>query len=77
MKFKWVGRLDARLKMLRLFRVMWTRGKVGMPGGGYSAKFSVALRPSLLSFHREFDEWLLTILGVRLHFQKSHGGLHC
>ena len=72
-RVKWVGRLDRGNRLLRLFRVMWSVGQVG-DGKGYSAKFSVGLRPTLFRWRREGDGWLLTVLGIRLHMQRSYGG---
>jgi hypothetical protein len=72
-KFKTVFRRDGL--MVRLFRVMWTRGTVG-DGKGYSCKFSVAVRPTLFRWRRELGGWLLTLAGVRLHFDRSYGGIH-
>jgi hypothetical protein len=74
MKIKWVGRLDAQARLLRLFRVMWTRGAVG-DGQGYSAKLSVALRPAFFSIRREWESVAVTVLGLRVHFQRSFGGI--
>jgi hypothetical protein len=75
MKFRWVGKLDIQGRILRLFRVMWIRGTVG-DGHGYSAKLSLALRPALFGFHREWQQFFVTVLGVRVHFQRSYGGIH-
>lgn len=75
MKFKWVGRLDTRARMLRLFRVMWTRGTVG-DGAGYSAKLSLALRLALFGVRREWQAVFVTLLGVRVHFERAYGGVH-
>lgn len=73
MRFKAVFRRDGY--MVRLFRVMWTRGIVG-DGDGYSAKLSVAVRPTLFRWRSEYSGWLLTLFGVRVHFDKSFGGIH-
>lgn len=74
-RVKWVGRWDSDAKFLRLFRFVWRRGTPGLPGGGYSAKFSVALRPRVFQWCREWHEWSLTICGVRLHYLRSYGGI--
>jgi hypothetical protein len=74
MRFKWVGRYDPTMRMVRLCRLMWERGRVG-DGAGYSAKLSLALRPSLLGFSRARDEWFVTFAGVRVHLQRSFGGI--
>ncbi len=68
-------RLSPRERIFRLFRVVWTRGAVG-DGSGCSSKLSVALAPRLARFDREFNGWFLTILGVRIHKQRSFGGIH-
>lgn len=62
--------------MVRLFRLMWTRGTVG-DGKGYSCKLSFAVRPTLFRFRREYGGWLLTLLGVRVHYERDYGGTHC
>lgn len=73
MRIKRVMRWDSIQRKLRLFRLVWNRGDVG--GGGYSVKFSVALRPQLFSFWEDWREWQLTLLGVSLHKQVSYGGI--
>lgn len=73
MRVKWLGRWDARNRLLRLFRVMWERGQVG-DGKGYSVKLSVGLGSTLLHWRRESDGWILAALGVRLHYRWSYGG---
>lgn len=60
--------------MLRLFRVVWTRGTPG-DGNGYSAKASLALRPMVLHFARRWWEWEVTLFGVRFHYMRSYGGI--
>lgn len=75
MKFKWVGRIDSTQKILRLFRLMWTRGTVGN-GYGYSSKFTLAMSRKPFGFHREFREVFLTIFWLRFHLQRSYGGIH-
>lgn len=71
LRFRRVMRFDEIQKHLRLFRIMWERGEVGVPNGGYSAKLSVGLMPKL--FHREDGRW--TILGLRIHYCRSYGGI--
>lgn len=73
MTMKWVGRYDRDNHVLRLTRWTWTRGEVG--NGGYSAKLTIGLRRTAFMWQREFGGWLLTILGVRLHYCRSFGGL--
>lgn len=74
MNIKPIMRYDPSNRMLRLARLMWQRGKVG-DGVGYSAKLSIGLRPAIFAFHRDWDGWRLTVLGVRLHHQRSYGGI--
>ena len=73
MTFKPVMKLDPRAKILRLFRILWIVGTVGK-GDGYSAKLSFGLQPKGYQFRRAFNEWILVILGLRLHKKKSYGG---
>lgn len=66
-------RWDSDCKLLRLGRIVWHRGKVG-DGKGYSAKLSLALSPRLFKVRREYESLSVTLLGVRLHYQRSFGG---
>lgn len=76
LRFKRVMRYDPSFKCFRVCRVMWTRGTVG-DGKGYSAKLSLAFRPRLLVWSStSYPEWAATFLGIRVHFQKSFGGIH-
>lgn len=43
-RWRWVGRIDWISKRCRIMRFIWERGEVGKPGGGYSAKLSIAIR---------------------------------
>jgi len=75
MRTKWVGRYDPRARMLRVCRVMWERGTVG-DGKGYSAKLSLALRPVIFGWKRtSYPEWMLTVAGIRIHYQRAYGGI--
>lgn len=69
---KWVGTWSPQERMVRVARLVWSRGFMTM--GGYTAKVSVGLRPALFSAHSDCDGWRLTLLGVRLHYQRSYGG---
>lgn len=71
LRFKLVLRFDEIQQHLRLFRVMWERGEVGHGKGGYSAKLAVGLMPRL--YHREGGR--VTILGLRVHYARSYGGI--
>lgn len=75
MTFRRIFRYDPDNQLLRLLRMTWQRETVG-DGKGYSAKFTLGLRPCLFSFRREYGGWLLTILGLRLHYDRSFGGIH-
>lgn len=74
MKLKSVLRRDR--KLIRLGRAMWVRGRVGVPGGGHSSKVSLALYPRLFSWTRERNECWLYLLGFRVHWQRTLGGIH-
>lgn len=76
LRFKSVLRFDEIQKHLRLFRLMWERGRPGVPGGGYSAKLAIGLRPRLFHREREYGKaFLITILGLRVHYSRSYGGI--
>lgn len=80
MRLKRVMRLDTIQRHFRLFRLMWERGIVGFGNGGYSAKLSIAVEPKL--FRKEpaknlgFNGWLVTVFGVRVHYERSYGGIY-
>ena len=59
---------------VNLFRIFWTSGDVG-DGKGYSAKLSLGLCPSLFRWQSDFNEWCLTMLGIRVHKKRSYGGV--
>lgn len=69
-----VLRYDDRQRLFRVARAVWQRGVVG-DGEGYSASVSLALRPALFLWHRETFGWFLVVAGVRLHYQRSYGGI--
>jgi hypothetical protein len=75
-RLKVVGRYDPTNRLVRLARLVWTRGVVG-DGKGYSAKLSIGLRPCWFMWRGEYDGWLLTVLGFRLHYVKAWGGIFC
>jgi hypothetical protein len=74
MTFKPVMRLDD-CRVFRIGRFLWQRGKVGVAGGGYSAKFSVAVTPKLFAMQRGYYSLLVVLFGLRLHYQRSYGGI--
>jgi len=77
LRFKSVMRFDEIQKHLRLFRLLWERGRPGVPGGGYSAKLAIGLRPRLFEREREYGKaFLFTILGLRIHYSRSYGGIY-
>lgn len=72
MKFKRVMRYDDRVRMFRICRfLVRERPEIGGP----TAKLSLAVWPKVFRFSKEWREWDLTVLGVRLHWQ-SGGGIH-
>lgn len=73
MRLKTVFRRDGSL--FRLLRVTWVRGTVG-DGQGYSAKLSFGLRPVLFRWRRELFGWIVIICGLRIHYDRSYGGIH-
>ncbi|MGZ2484301.1 hypothetical protein ACVITL_002824 [Rhizobium pisi] len=76
LRFKTVLRFDEIQNHLRLFRLMWERGRPGIPGSGYSAKLAIGLRPRLFHREREYGKaFLITILGLRVHYTRSYGGI--
>ncbi|MDR6818490.1 hypothetical protein J2X76_003667 [Neorhizobium sp. 2083] len=77
LRFKKVLRSDGIQKHFRLFRLLWERGAPGVPGGGYSAKLAIGLRPRLFEREREYGKaFLFTILGLRIHYSRSYGGIY-
>ena len=75
LRFKAVLRYQPNYTCYRLCRLMWERGKVG-DGNGYSVKLSLALRPVLLSYSVTKIEWAIELLGFRIHYQRSYGGIY-
>ena len=73
MMFKSVLRYDEDFKCLRLFRLLGQYGEFGK--GGYSWKFSVSLRPVLFSYDYNYLSYAFTLLGLRLHYKRSYGGI--
>lgn len=71
---KRVMRLDPQARKFRLMRIMWEGPKVTRGGWLVSNKLTLALRPKLVSFAKEFDGWRGTLLGIEVHFKQSHGG---
>lgn len=70
---------DPMQRKLRLGRIIWERGEWGMktPDGKcipYSFMLTLALRPALFSFRREYDQTRLTVLGVSVNYHHSAGG---
>lgn len=58
---------------IRLCRLLWSRGKPG--AGGYSAAFSLGLSPRLFRWQPECYGWIACLFGVRVHYQRSYGGV--
>lgn len=72
MKIKPVFRYDPRQRKLRLFRLLWLRGRPGF--GGYSAKLSVSFVTRAFGWTREYFGWRITLMGLQLHHLRSYGG---
>lgn len=75
MRVKSVFRKASDERLIRLFRLMWIRGTVG-DGKGYSAMLSFGLSPRLIAFQKGWHEFRVWLLGVRIHYQRSYGGIH-
>lgn len=74
LRFKTVLRVD-HMRHFRLFRIMWERGTVG-DGSGYSAKLAVGLLPRLYRYERSWKhDRSITLLGLRIHYRRSYGGV--
>jgi len=69
-------RKDYPQGFFRLLRIVWVRGTVGIPDGGYSAKLTLAVWPKLVGWERLCStDWSLTLLGLRIHYSRSYGGI--
>lgn len=73
--FKWVGRWSPREKRLRIFRLIRWVGTVG-DGKGHSTMLSLALAPVLYRIEKAWNNFSITVLGLRFHWQRSWGGRH-
>lgn len=80
-RIKRVLRSDPNARVFRLFRMMWETGSVGFDPDAYSAKLSIGLRPRWFDLDRRDYHgspfFILTLLGVRVHFARSYGGIYC
>jgi hypothetical protein len=75
-RLRWVFRRDEIQRHFRIARIVWERGVPGLPGGGYSAKLSIALTPRLFLWERdEGHVWLLVLFGLRVGYTRSYGGI--
>jgi len=72
MRFRLVCRYSPGERLFRVGRVMWDRGVVG--SGGWSRKLSLGISGYWFHWSRHHDEWLVIVLGVRVHCVKSLGG---
>jgi hypothetical protein len=74
-RVKYVGTLSRAERHIRLFRVMWERGRVG-DGRGYSVKLAIGLVPRMFTYDRGvLGEVTLSIAGLRVHYRRSYGGI--
>jgi len=68
---KAVIRWSPRERVLRLLRFTYNRPW----GHGWCARqLSLALHPRLWMARRESDGWIMTVMGIRLHWKEAHGG---
>lgn len=76
LRMKWIFRRDTIQGFWRIVRIMWERGEPGQPGGGYSAKLTLAADPRLFRPWRRDarTDWRLTLAGLRVHYCRSYGG---
>lgn len=80
LRFKSVMRRDPTTAMFRLLRVMWeTTDPWIKPTDQRRERFhklTLALRPALFHAAKDGygDGWFLTVLGIRVHYQRSYGG---
>ena len=75
MRIKFVMRYDSDNHVLRLFRLLWTRGVVG-DGEGYSAKLAFALAPVFFRWgKRDSSAWFFYLFGLRVSYLRSYGGV--
>jgi hypothetical protein len=49
-----------------IFRLLWNRGEIGN-------KLSVSFRRKVWQFRREWRDWEITFLGVRVHYKTGYG----
>lgn len=75
-RIQWVFRKDTIQGFWRVLRVCWERGAGPGTGRGYSAKLSFAIERRLFYGIRSegSTDWIVTVLGVRVHYCRSYGG---
>jgi hypothetical protein len=77
MKVKSVFRWSPHERLYRIGRIIWRRGKG--PGHGaprnYDAQLTLALCPTLFRWESRSDCWFLRLLGIRIHYERSYGGV--
>jgi hypothetical protein len=61
-------------KQYRVFRCLLQRGIVG-DGQGFSAYVSFSLVPKFIHVQREWHSIIVVLLGCRLHYKRSYGGI--
>lgn len=77
MTFKPVFRYDPTIMVLRLFRVIWKRGKgagYGYPDH-YHGVFKSALSKKPFFIRWKPDDKVVTIFFIRVTFEKCYGGI--
>ena len=73
--FRWIGTRSKRERKFRLVRCIRWVGTVG-DGRGHSTMHTLALVPSWWRVESAYEDFALTVAGVRYHWQRSYGGKH-
>ena len=84
-RLRWIGTWSPREQKVRLFRLIWCKGKPGTTGSGYSASLTLGLQNPLKAgwlrlcgedkhLKARRNRWRLSVCGIVLHHQKSYGG---
>lgn len=78
MGFKKVMRWDDGNRIFRIARFTWTKGARQDIGKGeaYSAKLSLGISLKPFECKSCCDGFTICLLGLRVHFQKSFGGIY-
>jgi hypothetical protein len=74
LKFKFIGTWDKENFKLRLFRWTWATGDDPKIKNWHSSSFAISLWPKIFKYDPELWGWAITILCLRLHRKRAHGG---